>query len=140
MAVLLLPVVLEPRALQPRAELPPFVQPKTLPATVGVAAAALQVKPAVQAEQAVRTYPLVPTARATGVFAAVPVTKAPLPVIVEQGIPPPAPPVAVIVVMPREVLSAMPGPAARTFPTLFVSSGTSTPVVMSIPAERDTGK
>ena len=37
MAVLQVPVVLEERALQPRAELVAVVQPRTIPATVGVA-------------------------------------------------------------------------------------------------------
>ena len=67
------------------------VQPKTVPRTSGVAAPLLpaeaQVSPLVQAEQAVRTWPLVPTDKPTGVAAAVPVTKVPLAVIVAQGIP-----------------------------------------------------
>jgi hypothetical protein len=50
----------------------------------GVAAAA-QTKPEVQAAQAVRTCPSEPTVRATGVLAAVPETRPPLPVMHAQG-------------------------------------------------------
>ena len=47
---------------------------------------AIQVRPEAQAAQAVKIWPSVPTARAVGVAEAVPVTIAPFPVIVEQGI------------------------------------------------------
>ena len=66
----------------------------------------------------------------------------PVPAVIEVTVPepPPPPPVAVIVVVPKKVDSAMPGPAARTFPTSFISSGTVAPVVMPMPAEIATGK
>ena len=66
----------------------------------------------------------------------------PVPAVIEVTVPepPPPPPVAVIVVMPRKVFSAMPGPAAITFPTSFISCGTVAPVVMPMPAEIDIGK
>jgi hypothetical protein len=61
--------------------------------------------------------------------------------VIEVTVPePPPPPVAVIVVVPKKVDSAIPGPAAITFPTSFTSSGTVAPVVISMPAETATGK
>jgi hypothetical protein len=47
---------------------------------------AIQVNPDVQAAQALKIWPSVPTARAVGVFGAVAVTIAPLAVSVEHGI------------------------------------------------------
>jgi hypothetical protein len=77
LATLLQPVVLLAKADAPKeVVLRPVlrVQPNMMPATLGVAAetlaAAPQVKPVVQAAQAFRTWPSVPTARAEGVQAA----------------------------------------------------------------------
>ena len=108
MAVLLLPVapldkaftpkaelpapVFESNALQPRAVLAASVQPRTVPATVGVAgetgtAGVVQVRPNGQAPQATSAWPSVPTGRETGLLGASPVMIVPLAVMQEQGIP-----------------------------------------------------
>jgi len=61
------------KASHPRAELVLSVQPKTLPAAVGVAALALAAPhftPVVQVESAIRACPFVPTASGEGVLAA----------------------------------------------------------------------
>ena len=67
------------------------VQPRTTPSTVGVADTGvtllIQVRPVEQAEQAAKTWPFVPTARAVGVLGAVPVIKSPFAVIQAQGMP-----------------------------------------------------
>ena len=89
MATLPVPEVFEKAALQPRAALVAVVQPRTTPATVGVAAATAggvsQQRPVVAVEQATRTWPSVPTVRATGVDGVVVVTREPLALRTEQG-------------------------------------------------------
>ena len=78
--MLQVPVVLAPRALQPKAVVTPAVQPRTIPATVGVAegiATDAHFKPVVQVESAMRTSPLAPTSSEVGVAAALPARIAP---------------------------------------------------------------
>jgi hypothetical protein len=75
------------RARTPELVMVPPVRP--VPALTAVTVplvAVTQFKPLVQVELAARYCPLVPTARATGAAAPVPVISAPLPVTQEQGI------------------------------------------------------
>ncbi len=75
------------RASTPELVMVPPVRP--VPALTAVTVplvAVTQFKPLAQAELAARYCPLVPTARATGAAAPVPVIRAPLPVTQEQGI------------------------------------------------------
>ena len=95
MAVFRAPEIFEKRALHPSAVRDAVVQPRTIPVTVGVAfGRAPQQIPLVAVEQANRTWPFVPTVNVVGVSAAVPVIRAPLAVMQEQGMPPPPPPAA----------------------------------------------